>query len=288
VAAAVTGIGWRHAHERALLEGLPPLPFIEVHSENFFGEGGASLGLLHQARAHYEVSLHGVGLSLGSAMGLDAWHLDQLAALVQRVEPLRVSDHASFARAPLAAGPAPASAHAGDLLPIAFTPHSLSILAANVQQVQERLRRPMGVENISAYLQWDDNSLAEPEFLNALAQRTGCWLLLDVNNLVVNALNNGAADAVAEACAFVDAIDARHVGEIHLAGHDASGSIVIDDHGSRVPEAVWQVYAHALQRMPGTPSLIEWDTCLPSMEVLLAEAACADGMASQMSPQVAS
>jgi uncharacterized protein len=148
-----------------------------------------------------------------------------------------------------------------------------------VQHVQERLGRPVGVENISAYVSWVDNDIAEAEFFNLLAQRTGCWLLLDVNNLVVNALNAGVDDPVAEACAFVDAIDARHVGEIHLAGHDARGAIVIDDHGSHVPDSVWQVYAHALRRLGPVPSLIEWDTNLPSLEVLLAEAARADGMA---------
>ena len=275
--AGVSGIGWRHAHERELLERLPALPFIEVHSENFFGDGGAPLALLAAAREHYDVSLHGVGLALGSAVGLDDWHLERLAALVRRIDPVRVSDHASFARAPRR-GAAPVL-HAADLLPVAFTRASLDIMCANVQRVQERLARPIGVENLSAYLGWADDSMDEAAFFDELARRTGCWLLLDVNNLVVNALNAKADDPVATACAFVDATRPRHVGEIHLAGYDDSGELVIDDHGSRVHAPVWQVYAHAVRRLGAVPTLIEWDTAVPPFDVLLAEAREADRVA---------
>ncbi|MES2957435.1 MAG: DUF692 domain-containing protein [Pseudomonadota bacterium] len=274
---ALTGIGWRHAHERALLDERPTLPFIEVHSENFFADGGAALALLTRAREEYALSLHGVSLALGSAVGLDPWHLERLAALVQRVEPVRVSDHACFARAPRrSAGPV---VHGSDLLPIAFTHASLDVMVANVQQVQDRLARPIGVENLSAYLHWADDSWPPAAFFNELAARTGCWLLLDVNNLVVNALNDGAPDPVATACEFVDALDARHVREIHLAGFDASGALVIDDHGSRVHAPVWAVYAHAIRRLGAIPTLVEWDTALPSFEVLLGEAHAADRVA---------
>jgi uncharacterized protein len=267
---AHTGIGWRQPHYRELLERRPALGFLEVHSENFFGEGGAAIALLREARAHYELSLHGVGLALGSAAGLDPWHLDQLAALVDRVQPVRVSDHASFARVAL---PGRAEAiHASDLLPIAFTEASLDLMVEHVQQVQERLKRPLLVENISAYLAWEDDTLAEPEFFNLLAQRSGCGLLLDVNNLVVNSLNRGASDPAGEACAWVDAIDPAIVGEIHLAGYDDSGPLVIDDHGSPVHPPVWQVYRHAVARLGRIPTLIEWDTALPSLDVLLGEA----------------
>jgi uncharacterized protein len=281
----LAGIGWHHAHERALLEGVPALPFIEVHSENFFAEGGAARALLRRAREHYEVSLHGVGLALGSAVGIDGWHLDRLAALVEHIAPVRVSDHASFARAPRRDGDAPL--HAGDLLPLAFNEDSLALLAANVQQVQERLARPIGVENISAYVSWADDTLAESQFLNELAQRTGCWLLLDVNNLVVNALNARADDAAATACAFVDAIEPRHVGQIHLAGYSSADAyaLVIDDHGSRVHAPVWQVFAHAIARLGPRPTLVEWDTALPPFEVLLGEAREADRVAAVASPQ---
>jgi uncharacterized protein (UPF0276 family) len=266
------GIGLRQPHYDAMLRAPPSLGFIEVHSENFFADGGAAMAVLDAARERWPVSLHGVGLSLGSAIGLDEWHLDRLARLVQRIEPVRVSDHASFARASRQSAVAPV--HANDLLPVAFTEASLDILVANVQRVQERLRCPILVENLSAYLHWADDALPEPAFFNALARRSGCGLLLDLNNLVVNALNDGV-DEVASACAWVDAIDPKIVGEIHLAGYHDAGDIVIDDHGSRVHDNVWQVYRHALQRLGPRPTLVEWDTALPELQVLLDEAALA-------------
>jgi uncharacterized protein len=263
------GIGLRQPHYDAMLSDRPALGFVELHSENFFADGGAAMAVLHAAREHWPVSLHGVGLSLGSAAGLDDWHLERLERLVQRIEPVRVSDHASFARAPRSGGVAPV--HANDLLPVAFTEATLDIMVANVQRVQERLKRPILVENLSAYLRWADDAIAEPEFFNLLTRRSGCGLLLDLNNLVVNALNDGA-DEVAAACAWVDAIDPAIVGEIHLAGYHDAGDIVIDDHGSRVHDNVWQVYRHALRRLGPRPTLIEWDTALPELAVLLDEA----------------
>lgn len=269
----LTGIGLRQPHYAEAMARRPALPFVEVHSENFFGDGGAALQLLREVRAVWPVSLHGVGLGLGSAEGVDAWHLERLARLVDAIDPLRVSDHACFARGP--------GRHANDLLPVGFTEASLAIMAANVQRVQERLRRPIGVENLSAYLGFDDDTLAEPEFLAELAGRTGCWLLLDVNNLVVNALNAGQ-DPVAAPCAWIDALGAgAPVGEIHLAGYGdpmAVGArrVVVDDHSRRVQPPAWAAYAHALRRLGPRPTLVEWDTDLPSLDVLLAEAAAAD------------
>jgi uncharacterized protein (UPF0276 family) len=194
---------------------------------------------------------------------------------VQRIDPVRVSDHACFARAPLQAGQAPV--HGADLLPIAFTPASLDIMVAHVQQVQDRLRRPIAVENLSAYLRWTDDALDEAEFFNELARRSGCGVLLDLNNLVVNAINRGE-DPVASACRFVDAIEAGCVAEIHLAGFSKQGALVIDDHGSRVHEPVWRVYRHAMQRLGSVPTLIEWDTDVPALDVLLAEAGKAQAL----------
>jgi uncharacterized protein len=273
------GIGLRQPHYEALLAAPPPLAFVEVHSENFFGAGGAALGVLEAARAHWPVSLHGVGLALGSAAGLDAWHLDRLAELVRRVEPVRISDHASFARAPRRSG-GPVL-HGSDLLPIAHTRAALDILATNVMRTQDRLQRPILVENLSAYLHWADDDIDEPGFFNQLTRRTGCGLLLDVNNLVVNALNQGLPEqeAARAACRWVDAIDAQSVGEIHLAGYDASGDIVIDDHGSRVHAPVWAAYRHAITRLGPRPTLVEWDTALPALEVLVNEAALAEAVA---------
>jgi uncharacterized protein len=313
--AAAVGLGWRHPHYAELLQTRPALDFLEVHSENFFGQGGAALAVLEQGRAHYPVSLHGVGLSLGSAMGLDAWHLDALAALVQRIDPVRVSDHAAFARGQWAGR----TVHAADLLPLPFSAEALGVLCDNVQRVQDRLRRPLLVENLSAYVQWrmpaHEQAWAEPEFLNTLAQRTGCQLLVDVNNIYVNARNacaashggpgdahEGAADAAQplQLCrTWLQAIRPSAVGELHVAGHcevtydavdDAAPelaheashttgtvperrqhTIIIDDHGSRVCDAVWALYRHAQTLWGPVPTLVEWDTDVPALDVLLAE-----------------
>lgn len=267
------GIGWRQPHYGELIERRPALGFIEVHSENFFADGGAALAVLERGRELYPVSLHGVGLALGSAAGLDAWHLDRLASLVTRIAPVRISDHACFARAPLA--PGQGAVHGADLLPIAFTDAALDIMVQHVQQVQDRLRRPIAVENLSAYLRWADDAWPEADFFNALTRRSGCQMLLDVNNLVVNAINQGA-DPVAAPCAIIDAIDAASVAEIHLAGYDDAGALVIDDHGSRVHPPVWQVFRHAIERLGPRPTLVEWDTAIPALDVLLDEAALAE------------
>lgn len=267
-AEALVGIGWRQPHYESLLAARPALGFIEVHSENFFADGGISLAVLDAGREAYPVSLHGVGLALGSAAGLDDAHLAQLARLVQRVQPDWVSDHACFARVG-------SGLHAADLLPIPFNDESLAVMVQHVDQVQQRLGRRLLVENLSAYVGWQGDTLAEPEFFNALTSRTGCGLLLDVNNLFVNARNDGLAPAAAarEAMRWVDAIRVGSVGEIHLAGHcERDDGWVIDDHGSRVRDEVWQVYAHARQRFGAVPTLIEWDTDVPELDVLLAEA----------------
>lgn len=263
------GIGWRQPHYETLLAERPALGFIEVHSENFFADGGITLAVLDAGREAYEVSLHGVGLALGSAAGLDGEHLRRLARLVERVQPRWVSDHACFARVG-------SGLHAADLLPIPFTDESLALMVAHVQQVQERLKRPLLVENISAYVGWAGDTLAEPEFFNELTRRSGCGLLLDVNNLVVNARNDGLAPQAAAQAAmrWVDAIRPGSVGEVHLAGHvEADDGLVIDDHGSRVRDEVWRVYEHALRRLGPLPTLIEWDTAVPELGVLLAEGA---------------
>ena len=286
---ASVGVGWRHPHYQQVLRERPAIDFLEVHSENFFAEGGASLAVLEQARADYPVSLHGVGLSLGSALGLDAWHLDHLAALVDRIDPVRVSDHACFARGSLRG----AVVHASDLLPLPFDDEALDVLCANVQRVQDRLHRRFTVENLSAYLHWAPGASGaqrtETDFLNTLAARTGCLLLVDVNNIYVNALNANAAGQGAQpmqSCvAWLDAIHPAAVGELHLAGHthvqDAHGEIVIDDHGSRVCPEVWRLYAHALRRFGPVDTLIEWDTDVPALSVLLDEVSQARAIAAK-------
>jgi uncharacterized protein (UPF0276 family) len=262
---AGVGIGLRQAHYAGLMETSPPLGFIEVHSENFFADGGASIAVLRGVREQYDVSLHGVGLALGSAAGLDPWHLDKLARLVGRIDPVRVSDHASFARGP--------GGHANDLLPIAFTDEALGIMASNLMQAQESIGRRLLVENLSSYLSFaDDHQRSEPEFFAALCRRSGCGMLLDVNNLMVNALNARSIDPLGACRAFVDALPPGIVGEIHVAGYRETPSMVIDDHGSRVRPAVWALLEHALRRFGDTPTLVEWDTDLPAFAVLMDEA----------------
>jgi uncharacterized protein (UPF0276 family) len=280
----MAGIGWRHPHYAQVLQERPAVDFLEVHSENFFASGGAALAVLEQGRAQYPVSLHGVGLSLGSAVGLDDWHLHQLALLVERIDPVRVSDHASFARGVFQGG----TVHASDLLPIPFTTESLDVLVMNVQRVQDRLKRPFMVENLSSYLAWKaadgDCVWEEPAFFSELVRRTGCQLLVDVNNIYVNALNaqkdGHVEDPLRRCLAWLDAMPMGAVGELHVAGHchvnDAHGDIVIDDHGSRVSEPVWALYRHAVQRWGRVPTLVEWDTDIPALDVLLDEARRAD------------
>ena len=287
--AGAVGIGWRQPHYDELLQRDTDLDFLEVHSENFFASGGAALAVLERGRARYPISLHGVGLSLGSVVGLDPWHLERLAQLVRRIDPVRVSDHASFARGNWHGAGAERLVHAADLLPIPFSREALDVLCSNVQRVQEQLQRQFMVENLSSYLQWRADThevfMPEPQFLSLLAQRTGCALLVDVNNLYVNARNAQiraeVTDPVAHCLAWLDAINPHDVGEIHLAGHcqvhaqaDApeQDNIVIDDHGSRVCPEVWQIYRHAMWRFGPRPTLIEWDTDIPPLEVLLDEA----------------
>jgi uncharacterized protein (UPF0276 family) len=215
--------------------------------------------------------------------------LDQLANLVRRIDPIRVSDHASFARGTIISG----MVHAADLLPLPFNGEALDVLCANVQRVQERLQRRFMVENLSAYLQWNaplEQALTEPVFLNTLAQRTGCALLVDVNNIYVNALNAQLGGQCGEPLAsckdWLDQIRPEDVGELHLAGHsrvnDANGEIVIDDHGSRVCPQVWELYRYAINRFGSVPTLIEWDTDVPALDVLIDEAARARAIAEQV------
>ncbi len=271
--ATAAGIGLRHAHYAQVARERPALGFLEVHSENFFCPDDAPAQVLRHMRGLYPLSLHGVGLALGSACGVDAGHLERLAALVERIEPARVSDHACFARAPLGAR---GVAHGNDLLPLAFTRAQLRLLESNVQQVQERLRRPILLENLSSYIEFRDCEMPEPEFFAELARRSGCGLLLDVNNLMVNARNRGADSPLHEVCSWLDALvragAGASVGEMHLAGHSVQQGLVIDDHGSAVSPDVWSAYAHALRLLGPVPTLIEWDTAIPELQVLLDEA----------------
>lgn len=263
-AARTAGIGLRSDHYRAFDEARPPVGFIEVHSENYFGDGGRPLDWLLRFRADYAVSLHGVGLSLGSADGLDPAHLAKLKRLVERSEPALVSDHLCWGRV--------AGTHLNELLPLPYNEDSLAVVCRHVDQVQETLGREFLVENVSSYLQFRDSALAEGEFMAEVSRRTGCGLLVDVNNIYVNAINHGQ-----DALGFLDRLPAAAVREIHLAGFDLledgqQPPILIDTHGKPVAADVWTLFDAALHRFGPVPTLIEWDTDIPPLPDLLAEA----------------
>ena len=267
---AGTGIGLRQPHYREVFERLPALAFLEVHSENFFLDGGASMHALERARAAYPVSLHGVGLSLGWADRLAEEHLAKLKRLVDRVEPALVSEHLCWGGV--------GGIHFNDLLPLPHTGETLALLADRIDRVQATLKRRILVENLSAYVEFRDSDMTETAFLAELARRTGCGLLLDINNLYVNATNFGF-DPVAR----LTELDASAIGQIHLAGHAVVDDCLIDTHGSLVGDPVWSLYAHACRRFGPKPTLIEWDTDLPALDVLLSEAARAGAIAASAS-----
>lgn len=259
----VAGVGLRFAHHQVFLEQRPAVGWLEVHAENYMG-GGQPLQVLQQLRQDYPLSLHGVGLSLGSAEGLDPAHLERLAQLVERIEPALVSEHLSWSRA--------GQTYLADLLPLPMTEEALALVCRHVDQVQQRLGRTLLVENPSSYLQFAHSTMAESEFLACVAARTGCAILCDVNNIFVSACNHGW-----DALAYLDALPPSAIGEIHLAGHsvrtlEGGAELRIDDHGSRVAPAVWALYEEALARFGARPTLIEWDTDIPPLPVLLAEA----------------
>jgi uncharacterized protein (UPF0276 family) len=259
---ARAGIGLRLPHHTWVLEQRPEVAWLEVHPENYMTDGSASEEL--ERIAHdYPLSLHAVGLSLGSPAGPDPEHLERLGQLVTRYQPGLVSDHLSWS--------ASDGIHLPDLLPLPYTEEALAVFASNVELVQEALGRPILVENPSRYMSLPHSTLTEAEFLEQLVRRTGCGVLLDINNIYVTASNCGA-DPESHLNDCLRRLPARSVGELHLAGHSASGQRLIDDHGSQVCAAVWQLFRTACATLGARPTLIEWDTRLPSFEVLQGEA----------------
>ena len=262
-----SGIGLRAAHHERVRGERPDIAWLEVHTENFLG-GGATPALLETLRDDYAISLHGVGLSLGSAEGLDEDHLARIAALVRRLDPAAVSDHVSWS--------VTGGVYFNDLLPLPYDEESLAVIARNVMRFQEAIGRPVMVENPSTYLRHIQSDRAEPQFLAELCQRSGCGLLLDVNNVFVSTQNHGD-----DAQEYLAAIAPLPIGEIHLSGHHlrqiGNRAIRIDDHGSPVSDAVWTLYEQALRLIGPRPTLIEWDSALPPLETLLDEAGKAQG-----------
>lgn len=254
------GIGLRARHYPEFSGARPAAGWLEVHSENYFAAGGRERAVLESLRRDYPLSLHGVGLGLGSAEGYSARHENKLCALVERVEPAFVSEHLSWGAA--------AGRHFNDLLPLPYTEEALELVAGRISRLQERLGRRILVENVSCYLEPGPHQMGEGEFLATLARRSGCGLLLDVNNLYVNQVNLGR-DATAQMCA----LDPESIAEIHLAGFFTGEHCLIDTHGARVADEVWRLYDAALDLFGPVATLIEWDTDVPPLEVLLDEAA---------------
>jgi uncharacterized protein (UPF0276 family) len=243
----------------------PRIAWFEVHSENYYADGGPALAALDRIRADYPLSLHGVGMSLGSTDPLDRSHLAKLKRLVARTEPALVSEHLCWSGV--------GGRHLNDLLPLPYTEEALAHVCGRVAEVQDFLGRELLVENVSSYLAFADATIPEWEFVAAVAHRTGCKLLVDVNNIYVNAVNHGF-----DADTYLAAMPPKAVAEIHLAGFDGSGPCLIDTHGAPVAPDVWALYRRAIARFGPRPTLIEWDTDIPPFATLLREAATAQSI----------
>lgn len=258
----VVGIGLRHPYYREVLETDLELGWLEVHPENYFG-GGAHRHFLSKAREKFQLSLHAVGLSLGSTEPVSEEHLRNFKELVDMYQPFNISDHASWS--------ASGNAHLNDLLPLPYTQESLDSLAQNVERTQEYLGREMLVENPSTYVNFANNEMSEFAFMNRLSEMTGCGILLDINNIFVQAQNHGF-----DPVEYLDGIAKDRVGEMHLAGHIEraveGGKVLIDTHNQPVRFEVWDLYEHAVRRFGAVPTLIEWDSDFPTLETLVGEA----------------
>jgi uncharacterized protein (UPF0276 family) len=264
---ARAGIGLRTVHHAEILRRAPPIGWVEAHTENYFHAGGPQVAALERIRELYPLSLHGVGLALGSPDPLDREHLARVKQAVERFEPALVSEHACWG---LSGGE-----HFNDLLPLPHTEEAATHLARRVREVQDALGRQILIENLSSYFAYTASNLTECEFLCAVVEQSGCGLLLDVNNAYVNAVNLGL-----DVEAFFAGLPPAAVQEIHLAGHlrrrIGERELLIDNHGSRTCAEVWRLYERAIERFGPIPTLIEWDNDIPELEVLVAEALTAD------------
>ena len=264
VGAPGVGVGFKPEHFEAIVDTRPWLGFFEVHAENYMGGGGAPHRRLDAIRERYPLSLHGVGLSIGSPGLLDRAHLQRLAAVAKRFEPTLVSEHLAW------------STHEGaflnDLLPLPYTDETLARVSEHIDEVQNALGRTMLLENPSTYVLFAESTWAETDFLREITRRTGCGLLLDVNNVFVSAVNHGFDPEL-----YLADFPLAAVGEIHLAGcaddsDDAGLPLLIDAHNSPVRDAVWSLYSTTIRRLGATPTLIEWDNDVPAWSTLLGEA----------------
>lgn len=265
----LTGLGLRTPHYAEFLEMQPPVAWLEVHSENYFAEGGKPLSILKKIRTDYPVSLHGVSLSLGSADELNWSHLKKLRDLIEHIDPCLVSDHLSWSSIN--------GQYLHDLLPLPYTMEAMQHLVSRIQQVQEYLKRQILIENVSSYIQFPDSDLKEEDFLVQVAKKSGCGILLDINNIYVSAMNLGF-----DAAKYIYAISPDLVQEVHLAGFSTTEvkgkTVLIDSHNKPITNAVWQLYCKAIQHLGLKPTLIEWDTELPTLETLYLEAYRAESL----------
>ena len=266
---AIAGIGLRGPHMAQILETRPGVGWLEVHAENYMNFGPAA-GALERVREHYCVAVHGVGLSLGSAQGIDEAHLARLKEVCNRLEPAMVSEHLAWSVGD--------GIYLNDLLPVPYDEEALEIVCRNIERTQDVLKRPILIENLSAYVGFARSTMAEPQFLTEIVSRTGCGLLLDVNNVYVSAHNLSF-----DADAYIAALPGSAIGEIHLAGNAANdtpdGQVLIDNHASCVASEVWSLYRSAVRRFGRRPTLIEWDSDLPPLSTLLGEAMWAELLA---------
>jgi len=264
------GVGLKPQHYRDILDRAPDIGWFEVHAENYMGAGGPPHAYLTAVRERYPLSLHGVGLSIGGSGPLDKDHLGRLRALADRYQPALFSEHLAWSSHD--------TVYLNDLLPLPYTEETLGHVCTHINEVQDTLKRQMLLENPSTYVAFAETSMSEVAFLREVVRRTGCGLLLDVNNVFVQAANHGF-----EAAAYIDSFQAEHVGEFHLGGHDEDehddgSALLIDDHGRAVADPVWALYARALARTGPKPTLIEWDNDVPDWATLFAEARRADAV----------
>jgi uncharacterized protein (UPF0276 family) len=274
---AVAGIGLRSPHMAQILESRPSMGWLEVHAENYMNFGPATAAL-ERVRSHYRVAVHGVGLSLGSARGIDETHLARLKEVCDRLAPAMVSEHLAWSVGD--------GIYLNDLLPVPYDEEALDLVCRNIERTQDAIKRPILIENLSAYIGFARSTMAEPQFLAEIVKRTGCGLLLDINNVYVSAHNLGF-----DAEAYVAGLPGAAIGEIHLAGHatneTADGPVLIDSHGSSVAAEVWALYRAALERFGPRPTLIEWDSDIPPLATLLGEAMWADLLSNAVSMETA-
>jgi len=273
---ARAGVGFKPKHFNEILSNQPDLGWFEVHPENYMGAGGAPHHQLTRIRNDYPISLHGIGLSIGGPRDLDAVHLDRFKALIDRYEPGLVSEHLAW------------STHDtyfyNDLLPLPYTTETLDVVCAHLDQAQNHLGRRMLLENPATYVLFEESSYDEIDFLTEIVRRTGCGLLLDVNNVYVSCTNHRR-----DAAAYINAFPISDVGEVHLAGHtvdhdDAGARLLIDTHDRRVIDDVWRLYASVIARAGAVPTLVEWDEDIPAWPVFFAEAHRAEAILRESLP----